>query len=205
MEELAAEVRVALPYITELRMKLLMKYFEENGVHSKGDVSKVEAVDLVNMLGTTDAKKLAAYFHYGRLFHNVNDQGARTAELNGMKVAYEELNTKLDEQRARRQQIHEETLRDVDQNVLQISEIHDARLMDIQKTETQASRVHAEMLQRMQEEDRLRAERRAQRQRETEEEIRRLEAERRNPARAMQQGFSAGIKLAKEVWDTFKR
>ncbi|KAH9375373.1 hypothetical protein HPB48_006535 [Haemaphysalis longicornis] len=68
MEELAAEVRVALPYITERRMKLLMKYFEENGVHSKGDVSKVEAVDLVNMLGTTDAKKLAAYFHYGRKF-----------------------------------------------------------------------------------------------------------------------------------------
>lgn len=92
-------------------------------------------------------------------------------------------NTKLDEQRTRRQQIHEDTLRDVDQNVLQISEIHDARLMDIQKTETQASRVHAEMLQRMQEEDRLRAERRAQRQRETEEEIRRLEAERRNPGK----------------------
>lgn len=196
MEELAAGVRAALPYITERRMGLLMKYFEENGVHSKGDMAKLEAVDLVNTLGTADAKKLVAYFHYGRLFHS---EGVRTEALDGVKVAYEEVNTKMDEEHAKREQIHEETLCAVDKNVLEISEIHDATIENIREIKNQSSQAHKETLERMEEEDRLRAERRAQRQKEFEEELRRIESSRVNPATSFFNGMGKILNIGKEA------
>lgn len=198
MEELAAEVKVALPYITERRMGLLMKYFEENGVHSKSDTSKLEAVDLVNTLGTADAKKLVAYFNYGHVFH---PGGVRTEELDGTKVAYKELNTKLEEEHAKREQVYEETLCDVDKNVLEISEIHDATLGKVRETKDQSARAHQELLQKMQEEERLSAERRAKRQREFEEELKTLESNRSNPGRAILRGLESVLKIGKEAKD----
>lgn len=207
MEELADEIRVALPYITERRMDLLMKYFAENGVHSKEDMPRLEAVDLVNTLGTADAKKVTAYFNYGRAFHDVKSERARTEQMEEVKVAYEELNTRLDEEHAKRQEVHEEVLCDVDENVMKISEMHDATLEHINETQKQAAKANEEVLRKLQEEEDLRAERRVERKRKMEEELRRLERERSIPAQNMVRGiwsFLNGRKVAKDSKDVFQ-
>lgn len=199
MEELVAEVRVALPYITERRMDLLVKYFSENGVHSKSDVSKLEAVDLVNTLGTADAKKLVGYFKYGHVFHDVASEKVRTEQVEGVKVAYEELNTKLDEEHAKRQEVHEDILRAVDDNVMEISEIHDATLEDIKETRKQAAQANEEVLRKMREEEKLRAERRAESRRRMEEELKRLESKRSNPVVSMARGLLEAVRGTTQV------
>lgn len=161
MEELFAEIRRALPNIEQRRVDMLMKHFAENGVHCKDDTSKVQPVDLVNALGTDNAKKLVAHFERTRTFHEDNSAKFTAEGFKDWQI-YKDLKGKLDEDHAQRLQIHEETLRDIGNHALQRDKIWEATEKNLQTTQMCASQAHEEWIRKQKEEERLRTERYAQ-------------------------------------------
>lgn len=162
MEQVVAEIREVLPGIEERRIDMLMKDFTRIGVHCRNDMLKVEPVDLVNTLATDNAKKLVAHFKttWSRgMFPEYDTAKFMKEEFNQVKVTYEDLNGKLNEEKAQRLHIHEETLRDIGDNVRRIDEMCEATVKNMQETQMQAAKAHEERIRKMEEEDRARAER----------------------------------------------
>lgn len=170
MEELAAEIRAAIPSITEPQMTRLMQDLADKGVRSMNDTFKVKPVDMVNALGTEKAKKLAAYFTAKCVSCPADTFEIRTDLLDEALEDCECLNETLDERHTKRQEVLQETLRTVEQKGQKVAEIHTAALEDMTRALTDVTRAHEEMLRNWREEERRRAERHAERLRGTIEE-----------------------------------
>ncbi|XP_077536696.1 uncharacterized protein LOC144149026 [Haemaphysalis longicornis] len=141
MEELATEIRVALPSITDHHMTRLMRDLTDKGVHSKEDMFKVGAVDLVNALGTEKAKKLVAYFNAKRGLCGPNTLEVSTevfVEALGSSYAQ---STKLDEDHVKRQGVYQETLRILEEHGQRVGNFHDT-LESIKKIQEEAVQAH---------------------------------------------------------------
>ncbi|XP_075547500.1 uncharacterized protein LOC142581953 isoform X1 [Dermacentor variabilis] len=193
--DLVAAIKVALPLITDDRMLYLMQELGAKGVRCKADMKKLQAVDLVNALGTNDAKRLVAFFRTPELPDEIVTDGARfldprepagSAEIDKMfqnasaQVAseYRELAATLDMEQAKRQEIHEATMQDITLIASRQAEEHRDKMEELQAEREAASREHEERLQRMREEDELRAQKREQEEREHLEYLERRQRER---------------------------
>ncbi|XP_065280144.1 protein enabled homolog [Dermacentor albipictus] len=182
-KDLVAAIKVALPRITDDRMLFLMQELGAKGVRCKADMKKLQAVDLVNALGTNDAKKLVAFFRTPELPDEIITDGARlfdtrepagSQEMEAMfqnasaQVAseYRELAATLDMEQAKRQEIHEAAMQDITLSASRQAEEHRDKMKELQAKREAASREHEEMLQRMREECKLRAQKREQEERE---------------------------------------
>ncbi|XP_070393239.1 uncharacterized protein [Dermacentor albipictus] len=194
-KDLVAAIKVALPRITDDRMLFLMQELGAKGVRCKADMKKLQAVDLVNALGTNDAKRLVAFFRTPGLSDEILTDGARfldtrepagSAEMKAMfqnaraQVAsdYQELAETLDREQAKRQEVHEATMDDIDLSASRHAEEYLDKMERLQAEREAASREHEEKLQRMRKEDKLRAQKREQEEREHLEYLERLQRER---------------------------
>lgn len=197
-KDLVAAIKDALPHITDERMLYLMQELGAKGVRCKADMEKLEAVDLVNALGTADAKTLVAFFSTpgpideimtdGARFYNFRDPvgGAQMAQsiLQNTRAQVEsdrrEVSDTLKEEQEKRQQIHEATVRDVTCSASLLAEEHRATMEKLQAEQAAASREHEEKLERMREEHRLRAQKREQEELEHLENMERLQRQHRS-------------------------
>lgn len=197
-KDLVAAIKDALPHITDERMLFLMQELGAKGVRCKADMKKLEAVDLVDALGTDDAKTLVAFFNPprpideimtdGARFYNFRDPvgGAQMAQslLQNTRAQVEsdrrEVSDTLKEEQAKRQQIHEATVRDVTCSASLQAEKHRAIMEKLQAEQAAASREHEEALERMREEHRLREQKREQEEREHLEKMDRLQRQQRS-------------------------
>ncbi|KAH7946081.1 hypothetical protein HPB49_020184 [Dermacentor silvarum] len=164
-KDLVAAIKDALPHITDERMLFLMQELGAKGVRCKADMEKLEAVDLVNALGTDDAKRLVAFFNTPEPIDEIMADGARSDTLK--------------EEQAKRQQIHEATVRDVTCSASLQAGAHRATMEKLQAQQAATSREHEENLKRMREEHRLRAQKLEQEEREHLEKMERLRRQRR--------------------------
>ncbi|XP_075547502.1 uncharacterized protein LOC142581953 isoform X2 [Dermacentor variabilis] len=178
--DLVAAIKVALPLITDDRMLYLMQELGAKGVRCKADMKKLQAVDLVNALGTNDAKRLVAFFRTPELPDEIVTDGARMFQNASAQVAseYRELAATLDMEQAKRQEIHEATMQDITLIASRQAEEHRDKMEELQAEREAASREHEERLQRMREEDELRAQKREQEEREHLEYLERRQRER---------------------------
>ncbi|XP_050034135.3 uncharacterized protein [Dermacentor andersoni] len=205
-KDLVAAIKVALPLITDDRMLFLMQELGAKGVRCKADMKKLQAVDLVNALGTNDAKKLVAFFRTPELPDEIITDGARfmdtrepagSAEIEEMfqnasaQVAseYRQLAETLDMEQAKRQEVHEATTHDIALSASRHAEEHRDKMEQLQAEREAALREHEERLQRMREECKLRAQKREQEEREHFEDLERLQRERqRQPVQRLVAG-----------------
>ncbi|XP_072144325.1 uncharacterized protein [Dermacentor andersoni] len=210
-KDLVAAIKVALPCITDDRMLFLMQELGAKGVRCKADMKKLQAVDLVNALGTNDAKRLVAFFRTPGLSDEILTDGARfldtrepagSAEMKAMfqnaraQVAsdHRELAATLDVEQAKRQEVHEATIHDVSLSASRHVEEHRGKMKELQAEWVAASREHEEKLQRMREEYKLRAQKREQEEREHLEYLERLQREReRQPVRRLVAGAVGAV------------
>ncbi|XP_070394185.1 uncharacterized protein [Dermacentor albipictus] len=77
IKDLVVAIKVALPLLSDDRMLFLMQELGVKGVRCKADMKKLEAADLVNALGTKDAKRLVAFFRTPELSDDIITDGAR--------------------------------------------------------------------------------------------------------------------------------
>ncbi|XP_070394183.1 ensconsin-like isoform X2 [Dermacentor albipictus] len=198
-KDLVAAIKVALPLINDDRMLFLMQELGAKDVRCKADMKKLEAVDLVNALGTNDAKRLVAFFRTPELSDDIITDGARfldfrepagSAETEAMlqnaraqvESDHRELVETLDREKAKRQEVHEATMHDVALSASRHAEEHREKMEQLQAEREAATREHEERLQRMREEDKLRAQKRQQEEREHREYLERLQRERQRPS-----------------------
>lgn len=196
-KDLVAAIKDALPHITDERMLFLMQELGAKGVRCKADMEKLEAVDLVNALGTDDAKRLVAFFNTPEPIDEIMADGARYCNFRGpvggaqmaqsllqntraqVESDRREVSDTLKEEQAKRQQIHEATVRDVTCSASLQAGAHRATMEKLQAQQAATSREHEENLKRMREEHRLRAQKLEQEEREHLEKMERLRRQRR--------------------------
>lgn len=173
MEELSAEIQVALPSIAEKHLMLLIQHLAEKGVHSKDDMPQLDAADLREVLPPGDAKKLLVHFNA-----KCEEEGPCLADGR---------NTELETKQAKEEEVCEEAPWNICDELLSIGEMPQATIRDIERLQEQASQAHVKLLRSLREGDRLRAERHKKLLQETiEEETRAREIRRQNQEAAIE-------------------